>query len=78
MPTSFLAQDAPRGDLQDFQHRFPMIRTMLHTHLDAVNCLRLVAAEGPTTRLNELVDRVRRIKAMKQIKFMNAVANLSR
>ncbi len=67
---------APRGDLIDLQHRFPEIRTMLHTHLDAVNCLELVVAEGPSERLKELVSRVRRIRAVKQIKFMNAASNL--
>jgi len=69
-------KDAPRGDLLALQHRFPEIRTMLHTHLDAVNCLELLVAEGPNPRLKELIERVRRIKAVKQLKFMNAVADL--
>ncbi len=69
-------KDAPRGDLLVLQHRFPEIRTMLHTHLDAVNCLELLVAEGPNPRLKELVERVRRIKTVKQIKFMNTATNL--
>lgn len=69
-------KDAPRGELFQLQHRFPEIRTMLHTHLDAVNCLELLVAEGPNLRLKELVERVRRIKTVKQIKFMNTAANL--
>ena len=69
-------KDAPRAELSQLQHRFQEIRTMLHTHLDAVNCLELLVAEGPNPRLKELVERVRRIKSVKQIKFMNTAANL--
>src|SRR3970282_3003232 len=46
-------KDAPRGDLLALQHRFPEIRTMLHTHLDAVNCLELLVDEGAHPRLTE-------------------------
>lgn len=67
---------APRSELVELQHRFPEIRTMLHTHLDAVNCLELVVAEGPNPRLKELVERVRRIKSVKQTKLMHTVADL--
>jgi metal-responsive CopG/Arc/MetJ family transcriptional regulator len=41
-----------------------------------VNCLELLVVEGPSARLKDLIARVRRIKAVKQIKFMTAVANL--
>jgi CopG family nickel-responsive transcriptional regulator len=63
-------KDAPRGDLLALQHRFDEIRTMLHTHLDETNCLELLVAEGPNARLKELIERVRRIKSVTQIKFM--------
>jgi len=69
-------KDAPRGELLALQHRFPEIRTMLHTHLDEVNCLELLVAEGSNARLKEMIERVRRIKAVKQIKFMNTVSIL--
>jgi len=63
-------KDAPRGDLLALQHRFDEIRTMLPTHLDEANCLELLVAEGPNARLKELIERVRRIKSVTQIKFM--------
>ena len=69
-------KDKPRGDLLALQHRFGEIRTMLHTHLDEVNCLELLVAEGPNARLKELIGRVRSIKSIKQIKFMNTASNL--
>jgi len=67
-------KDAPRGDLLALQHRFGEIRTMLHTHLDETNCLELLVAEGPNVRLKELIERVRRIKSVTQIKFMQTAA----
>ena len=67
-------KDAPRGDLLALQHRFGEIRTMLHTHLDEANCLELLVAEGPNVRLKELIERVRRIKSVTQIKFMQTAA----
>jgi metal-responsive CopG/Arc/MetJ family transcriptional regulator len=47
---------------------------MLHTHLDEVNCLELLVAEGPNARLKELIERVRRIKSVTQLKFMQTAA----
>ena len=67
-------KDKPRGDLLALQHRFGGIRTMLHTHLDEANCLELLVAEGPNARLKELIERVRRIKSVTQIKFMQTAA----
>lgn len=69
-------KEAPRGELMQLQHRFEEIRTMLHTHLDEMNCLELLVAEGPNPRLKELIERVRRIKTVKQLKFMHTAANL--
>jgi len=63
-----------KADLAFLQHRFDEIRTMLHTHLDEANCLELLVAEGPNARLKELIERVRRIKSVTQIKFMQTAA----
>ena len=63
----------PRADLALLQHRFEEIRTMLHTHLNDVDCLQLFVAEGPIPRLKELVSDLRRVKGIKQIKFLQTV-----
>jgi len=60
----------PRADLAFLQHRFEEIQTMLHTHLDETNCLQLLVAEGSTARLKELIARLRRMRGVKQIKFI--------
>jgi len=70
------SKDMPRADLTTLQHRYGEIRTMLHTHLDEVNCLEVVVAGGENARLRELIDRVRKIKGVKQIKFISTVANV--
>lgn len=66
----------PRADLAMLQHRFDEIRTMLHTHLDEVNCLQIFVAEGSTARLKELIARLRSIKGVKLIKFIQTAASL--
>lgn len=63
----------PKADLAILQHRFDEIRTMLHTHLDDVNCLEIFVAEGATTRLKELIAHIRRVKGVRAIRFIEAV-----
>ncbi|HYS74150.1 MAG TPA: hypothetical protein VEO96_09275 [Thermoplasmata archaeon] len=55
-------------------HRFDEIRTMLHTHVDAADCLQIFVAEGSTTRLKELIGQIRRIKGIKVIEFIQTAA----
>jgi CopG family nickel-responsive transcriptional regulator len=64
----------PKADLAMLQHRFDEIRTMLHTHLNEVDCLQIFVAEGSTSRLKELIGRIRRVKGVKQIKFIQTAA----
>lgn len=64
----------PRADLAILQHRFDEIRTMLHTHLDERDCLQIFVAEGNTARLKELITDIRRVKGVKQIKFIQTAA----
>lgn len=66
----------PRADLAMLQHRFDEIRTMLHTHLNEADCLQIFVAEGPTSRLKEMIAQLRRIKGVKQIKFIQTAAGI--
>ena len=65
----------PKADLAMLQHRFDEIRTMLHTHLNEVDCLQIFVAEGPTARLKELIGQIRRVKGVKQIKFIQTATS---
>ncbi len=64
----------PKADLAMLQHRFDEIRTMLHTHLNELDCLQIFVAEGPTARLKDLIGQIRRVKGVKQIKFIQTAA----
>jgi CopG family nickel-responsive transcriptional regulator len=59
-----------RASLAILQHRFDEIRTSIHTHLERSNCLQIFVAEGTTARLKELLTEIRRIRGVKQIKFI--------
>ena len=69
-------RDEPKVQLSVLRHKFEEIRTMLHTHLDEVNCLEVLIAEGVNNRLEEIVKSVRNIRGVKQIKFINAVSEV--
>ncbi len=64
-------KEATKAGLVTIQHRFAEIRTMLHTHLDERNCLEIFVAEGPSGRLKEFVQGLRRVKGVKAIKFIS-------
>ena len=65
---------SPRGDRAALQHRFGEVRTMLHTHLDERTCLQIFVAEGATARLKEFVARIRRVKGVRHIRFIQSAA----
>ncbi|HII40865.1 MAG TPA: CopG family ribbon-helix-helix protein [Thermoplasmata archaeon] len=67
-------KDSPKADLAMLQHRFDAIRTMLHTHLNEEDCLQIIVAEGSTARLKAFIGQVRRVKGVKQIKFIQTTA----
>lgn len=66
----------PRADLVTLQHAFDEIRTTLHTHLDDVNCLQILVAEGSIPRLKQLVASLRHARGVKHIKFIQTAAGL--
>lgn len=69
-------RDEPKVQLSLIRHKYEEIRTMLHTHLDEVNCLEVFIAEGVNTRLKEIIRNVRRIRGVKQIKFISAASEV--
>ncbi len=66
----------PKVQLSILRHKYEEIKTMLHTHLDEVNCLELLIAEGVNNRLKEIVKSVRRIRGVKQLKFISTVSEI--
>ena len=67
-------RDEPKAQLSLLRHKYEEIRTMLHTHLDEVNCLEIFIAEGVNSRLKEIIRSVRGIRGVKQIKFISTAS----
>src|SRR2546428_1670328 len=74
--SALVDKESTRTDLAVIQHRFEEIRTMLHTHVDEANCLEIFVAEGPSGRLKEFVQALRRGKGGKAIKFISTIRNV--
>jgi len=56
--------------LARLQHDYDdMIRTLLHVHLDEVNCLEVMVVKGNVNILNELLIKLRSMKGMKELKY---------
>jgi CopG family nickel-responsive transcriptional regulator len=56
--------------LARLQHDYDdMIKTLLHIHLDEVNCLEVMVVNGTGNVLIELLHKLRSLKGMKQLKY---------
>jgi len=69
-------RDEQKVQLTTLRHKYAEIRTMLHTHLDDLNCLEVLIAEGLTTRLKEIISNVRNIRGIKHIKFISTISEV--
>ena len=69
--SALVDKESTKTDLASIQHRFAEIRTMLHTEIDTTNCLEIFVAEGPSGRLKEFVQALRRVKGVRAIKFIS-------
>ena len=56
---------------ESIQHHFEhLIVSSLHVHLDADNCLEVIAVKGDPQRIRALVTRVRSLKGIKHNALM--------
>ena len=57
-------------ELTDIQHHFEeIICSSMHVHLDADNCLEIIAVKGQANRVRDLTQELRIKKGVKQIKL---------
>ena len=62
--------------LARLQHDYDeMIKTLLHVHLDEVNCLEVMVINGNGDVLNELLNKLRSLKGMKELKYCITSSN---
>ena len=66
----------PKAGLSFLQHRYPEIETMLHTHIDEVNCLEIFVAKGSAPRLKEFIQSLRKVKGVKVMRFLTTSYNV--
>jgi CopG family nickel-responsive transcriptional regulator len=62
--------------LARLQHDYDdMIKTLLHVHLDEVNCLEVMVVNGNGDVLSELLHKLRSLKGMKELKYCVTSSN---
>lgn len=56
--------------LTDVQHRFhDVICSSMHVHMDADNCLEIIAIRGPAKDIRDLATSLQTLKGVKQLKL---------
>jgi len=65
----------PSG-LLSISHLYNEVQTMLHSHLDDTNCLEIFIANGYSNRIKEMVQTIRKIKAVKHVEFFCTASNI--
>lgn len=66
-----------RGALSYIQHNYKeIIHTLIHNHLEDINCLEVFIAKGSSEKLKSMIHDVRKIKGIKQLKFVTTATEV--
>lgn len=66
-----------RGALSLIQHKYKeIIHTLIHNHLEDINCLEVFIANGSSEELKAMLHDVRKIKGIKQLKFVTTATGV--
>lgn len=69
--TVLYARETPKSLVSDLQHEYEdVVQALMHVHLDNVNCLEVFIAKGNGKRIGELIDKIKPIKGVKQVKLI--------
>lgn len=67
----------PRDTVSGIQHEHEsMIQTSMHTHLGGDFCMEVLIAKGPGKKIKRLIDRIRAVKGVKQVKYITTASDL--
>ena len=69
-------KDTKKYELMKIQHRYREISTMLHTHIDPVNCLEVYVIKAKGDRINSLLREFRGLHGVKVVKFVQSACEL--
>lgn len=66
-----------REPLFSLEHEYDdVIYTLMHMHLDQVNCLEVFIAKGTSKRIMEIINKINQIKGVKQVKYLTTLAEV--
>ena len=74
--TLLYGKDMKKHELMRIQHRYREISTMLHTHIDPVNCLEVYVIKANGDRIEELLRDFRSLHGVKVVKFVRSACEL--
>ena len=68
---------AQKDPISVLQHEYDdIVQTLMHMHLDEVNCLEIFVTKGNGKRIKELVQKVKQIRGVRQVKFVTTVCEI--
>ncbi len=74
--TLLYGKDVKKHELIRIQHRYREISTMLHTHIDPLNCLEVYVIKAPSERIKELLKEFRGLQGVKVVKFVKSACEV--
>ncbi len=74
--TLLYGRDVKKYELMKIQHRYKEIATMLHTHIDPVNCLEVYVIKSTGERIRELLKEFRGLQGVKVVKFVKSACEV--
>lgn len=66
-----------REPLFSLEHSYDdIIHTLMHMHLDQVNCLEVFVVKGASRKIMEIIQKINQIKGVKQVKYVSTLAEV--
>lgn len=66
-----------REPLFSLEHNYDdIIHTLMHMHLDQVNCLEVFVVKGASMKIMEIIQKINQIKGVKQVKYVSTLAEV--
>ncbi len=74
--TLLYGKEVKKPELMRIQHRYREISTMLHTHIDPINCLEVYVIKASSDRIKELLKEFRGLQGVKVVKFVKSACEV--
>lgn len=74
--TLLYGESVKRYELMKIHRKYREIATMLHTHIDPVNCLEVYVIKSTGARIRELLKEFRGLQGVKVVKFVKSACEV--